>query len=239
MHLKAIHRISSKVPRSIGVPPLSDPRFEQAVMAGAAELMASTSSASGSASHIPLSTQLPSTLTTTLMMTTSEIQSPRHNKNNNGLQSTGATTICSSPCYSSSSLPSSIFPSSSGYHHHHAASGQIQVVNHDNVDDDIDNNNHNHNQEQNRIKNPLSGMGLTDEQYTMILQNIVNADGSTMHGSANPNLNLTGMISSSMGGGGRGGGGGGGRCGEKRGYEESGLNGSLNSRKKSRFEVIE
>jgi len=111
-------------------------------------------------------------------------------------------------------------------------------VNHDNVDDDIDNNNHNHNQEQNRIKNPLSGMGLTDEQYTMILQNIVNADGSTMHGSANPNLNLTGMISSSMGGGGRGGGGGG-RCGEKRGYEESGLNGSLNSRKKSRFEVIE
>ena len=234
MHLKAIKRMSSKVPRSIGVPPLSDPRFEQAVMAGAAELMTSTSSASGSASHIPLSTQLPSALTTTLMMTTSEIQSPQHNKNNNGLQSMGATTICSSPCYSSSSLPSSIFPSSSDYHHHHhhAASGQIQVVNHDDVDDDIDNNNHNHNQEQSRIKNPLSGMGLTDEQYTMILQNIVNADGSTMHGPANPNLNLTGMISSSMSGGG-------GRCGEKRGYEESGLNGSLNSRKKSRFEVIE
>jgi len=230
MHLKAIERISSQVPRSIGVPPLSDPRFEQAVMAGAAELVASASN-SGSASHIPLSTQLPSTVTT-LMMTTSEIQPPRHHKNNNGLQSMGATTICSSPCYPSSSLSSSIFPSSSGYHHHHDTSGQIQVVNHDrDVDDDIDNIN-NHDQEQNRIKNPLSGMGLTDEQYTMILQGIVNAGGSTMHGSAHPNLNLTGLISSSMGGGG-------GRCGEKRGYEESGLDGSLHSRKKSRFEVIE
>jgi len=238
MHLKAIQQMSSKVPRSIGVPPLSDPRFEQAVMAGAAELVASTS-VSGSASHVSLSTPSPSTVTTT-MMTTSEIQLPRHHNNNNGLQSMGATTVCSSPCYSSSSLSSSVFPSSSGYHHHHDASGQIRAVDHDHdhddVDDDSDNNNNNNHQEQNRIRNPLSGMGLTDEQYTMILQNIVNADGSTMHGPANPNLNLTGMISSSMAG---GGGGGGRRCGEKRGYEESGLDSSLNSRKKSRFEVIE
>ena len=260
MHLKAIQRMNDQVQRPIGVPPLSDPRFEQAIMAGATGLVASTlTTTSGStASHAPLSTH-PHPPSTMMMMTTSEIQTPQFK---NGLQSTGATAVESS--YSSSSA--AVFPLSSGYHPHphgfsSSSSGQIRVMdNHhhncDDIDDDgddVDQHHHHRNPEQNRIKNPLSGMG---EQYTMILQNIVNGDGlimneSPMNGStANPSsssnlilspppssssLLLPPSLSSSLMGGGS--------SREKRGYEESELlDGSLSGRKekkRSRFEVIE
>ena len=262
MHLKAIQRMNDQVQRPIGVPPLSDPRFEQAIMAGATGLVASTlTTTSGStASHAPLSTH-PHPPSTMMMMTTSEIQTPQFK---NGLQSTGATAVESS--YSSSSA--AVFPLSSGYHPHphgfsssSSSSGQIRVMdNHhhncndiDDDGDDVDQHHHHRNPEQNRIKNPLSGMG---EQYTMILQNIVNGDGlimneSPMNGStANPSsssnlilspppssslLLLPPSLSSSLMGGGS--------SREKRGYEESELlDGSLSGRKekkRSRFEVIE
>ena len=64
--------------------------------------------------------------------------------------------------------------------------------------------------------NPLAGMGLTDEQYNAILQNIVNGEGI-------------------MGGLGEGGGGGPGR--EKRLLEDPVLDGREG--KRSRFEVVE
>jgi len=259
MHLKAIQRMNDQVQRPIGVPPLSNPRFEQAIMAGATGLVASTSTTtSGSAaSHAPLSTHShpPSTM---MMMTTSEIRTPQFK---NGLQSTGATAVESS--YSSSSAAAAaVFPLSSGYHSHPhgSSSGQIRVMdNHHNCNDidddgdDVDQHHHHRNPEQNRIKNPLSGMG---EQYTMILQNIVNGDGlimnelpmngSTADPSSSSNLILSPSSSSSlllppslssslMGGGSS--------SGEKRGYEEGGLlDGSLSGskeKKRSRFEVIE
>jgi osomolarity two-component system response regulator SKN7 len=85
-----------------------------------------------------------------------------------------------------------------------------------------------------RRVNPLSGMGLTDEQYNLILSNIVNGESF-----------MSGMDgSSSSGGGGRGEGsstfgmsmsmstGGG----EKRGYEEAGLGGPGRPEKRSRYD---
>lgn len=59
--------------------------------------------------------------------------------------------------------------------------------------------------------NPLAGMGLSDEEYAAILQNIVN--GETFQG-LNPNFNLV----------------------EKRGLEDSG---DGRDGKRGRFEVIE
>ena len=69
--------------------------------------------------------------------------------------------------------------------------------------------------------NPLAGMGLSDEQYGVILQNIVNGDGFAGM--------MEGLDGVSMGGGGVGGG-------EKRGLEDG-----VDERgaKRSRFEVIE
>lgn len=91
-------------------------------------------------------------------------------------------------------------------------------------------------------------MGLTDEQYNMILQNIVNGDGF-MNGVAEPSSGgITASSSStsspsqqyqsqmgiSMGmtfGPNNSGG--------KRGYEDAGFSGSNGREKRSRFEVIE
>lgn len=89
-------------------------------------------------------------------------------------------------------------------------------------------------------------MGLTDEQYNMILQNIVNGDGfltgvadsssatASSSSASSPSQQQMGIMGMSMGmafatntasG--------------KRGYEEAGLPGSNGREKRSRFEVIE
>ncbi|KAJ3508570.1 hypothetical protein NLJ89_g5681 [Agrocybe chaxingu] len=109
MHLKVIQQLS-KVPRSIGVPPLSDANFEQALTTSANAYMQ---------------------------------------------QQGQSSNLIEGPSGSSSSDPN--------------AGGVVSApspfnFNFGDGDDD------------GRI-NPLAGMGLTDEQYNMILQNIVNGDG--------------------------------------------------------------
>lgn len=108
--------------------------------------------------------------------------------------------------------------------------------------------------------NPLSSMGLTDEQYNMILQNIINGQsfmngmvdngGPSSSGSSsssqrsqmggmNGSMGMTGMsmdVGMGMGGGMNVGVS---VVGEKRGYEEAGLSGSSGREKRSRFEVVD
>jgi osomolarity two-component system, response regulator SKN7 len=86
--------------------------------------------------------------------------------------------------------------------------------------------------DENRI-NPLAGMGLTDEQYSMMLANIVNGDnfmgGLDVSGSTSGASSPGGMFGMGMGGG----------SGVKRGYEDVGGSEMEGPAKKSRFEVIE
>lgn len=83
--------------------------------------------------------------------------------------------------------------------------------------------------------NPLAGMGLTDEQYNVILQNIVHGDGfmggmGMVGGEAGMGAGAGGM-GDGMGSGGGGGGG------EKRQLDDGGEDGREG--KRSRFEVVE
>ena len=81
-----------------------------------------------------------------------------------------------------------------------------------------------------RINNPLAGMGLSDEHYSMILQNLVN--GERFAG--------MGMNDVVVGGGESGSGGsGGGSGGIKRTIDDVGFGGDKREGKRSRFEVIE
>jgi osomolarity two-component system response regulator SKN7 len=147
MHLKAIHEMS-RIPRSVGIPPLSDSSFVQALTTQAALATAASSSGSNSSSVVPFTSGSPF-----------------------------------------------------GY-----------------ADDDGE-------EEEEGCINPLAGMGLTDEQYNAILQNIVKGEG-IMGGMG---VSVEGM------GGEMGGGGGGGR--EKRPLED-GL-GEGREGKRTRFETVE
>ncbi|KAF5344394.1 hypothetical protein D9756_011353 [Leucocoprinus leucothites] len=184
IHLKAIQKMN-QVPRSIGVPPLSDASFEQAVTTGAASLSSSLSSSRLQPGLLP-----PPPPTGSPSISTSDIA------NDHDQRWWGGSGGPYTSAYTGSS--------SSGIGNSSGSGGQGQER-----DDDE------------RI-NPLSGMGLTDEQYNMILQNIVNGE-SFMNG-----------IDGSAGAGGSG-------AGEKRRYDESGLTDSEDARreKRSRFEVIE
>ena len=80
-----------------------------------------------------------------------------------------------------------------------------------------------------RINNPLAGMGLSDEHYSMILQNLVNGERFT-------GMAMDGVV----GGGGSGGGGsGGGSGGIKRTIDDVEFVSDKREGKRSRFEVIE
>ncbi|KAG5716450.1 hypothetical protein E4T56_gene17580 [Termitomyces sp. T112] len=130
MHLKVIqqHMRSTSVPRSIGVPPLSDSGFEAAFTPGviaAASSSASTSSSTPSNTNHASSSNTPSTAITT------------NNNNSTSSTLTGAMD-----------LSFTMTPPPFGFDAE--ADGRI---------------------------NPLAGMGLTDEQYNMILQNIVAGEG--------------------------------------------------------------
>ncbi|KAF9448302.1 hypothetical protein P691DRAFT_775528 [Macrolepiota fuliginosa MF-IS2] len=220
MHLKTIQSMS-KVPRSIGIPPLSDSQFEQAVTAGAAPFAARTQNHLSSSSSSQPSTSSPQSNT------------------------------ASSP---TTAAPPTAAPYSGGPYGSYNGYGDQSSQN-QGADDDS------------RI-NPLSGMGLTDEQYNMILQNIANGE-SFMNGmvdsagasssasastgpSAGPSGSSTqpkigsgisngtmGMMGVSSMGVGVGMGVGMSRAGEKRGYEEAGLSSSGGRDKRSRFEVVE
>ena len=72
--------------------------------------------------------------------------------------------------------------------------------------------------------NPLAGMGLSDEQYNTILQNLVNGE------------RFMGMVDGTVGASGGSGVGGGG---VKRAIDDVGFGSDERAGKRSRFEVIE
>ncbi|KJA17940.1 hypothetical protein HYPSUDRAFT_45783 [Hypholoma sublateritium FD-334 SS-4] len=161
MHLKVIQQMS-RISRTVGIPPLSDGNFEQALRHGAS-LMPPPPSSSTSTALIPSSANTPP----------------------------NAPSPFSFQFFGDGSTAGDADD---------LALGLARV-------------------------NPLAGMGLSDEQYGAILQNIVNGDG------------FAGMMEGLDGvglGAGLGGGGGGG--GEKRALEDGG---DERGAKRSRFEVIE
>jgi len=158
MHLKVIQQMS-RIPRSVGVPPLSDTNFEQALTTNANYLMLQQGQSSASSSLVPSS-------------------------------SSNSNSVANAP---------SPFTFNFGF----TGDGDDGRI------------------------NPLAGMGLTDEQYNTILQNIVNGDGFmgiSMDGvGVSPGGGVSGMDGT--------------LAGEKRPLEdpiEDGRDG-----KRSRFEVIE
>ncbi|KAG6899198.1 hypothetical protein C0993_012390 [Termitomyces sp. T159_Od127] len=176
MHLKVIqqHMRSTSIPRSIGVPPLSDSGFEAAFRPG---VIAAASS--------PTSPNSPS------------------DSNAAGPSNTLTTTTGNSNTFTGAvDLPFTMSPPPFGFDAE--ADGRI---------------------------NPLAGMGLTDEQYNMILQNIVAGEGLL--------AGVDGITTASMG------------RREKRGREEDGEvlgmgrmgmgmgMGDERDGKKSRFEVVD
>jgi len=114
MHLKVIQQLS-RVPRSVGVPPLSDANFEQALTTSANNLLMMQQQQQGSSGS-----------------SSNAIASGSGTSQSNG------TLNAPSPF-------------------------NFQFMT-DSSDDD------------GRI-NPLAGMGLSDEQYSALLQNLVNGDG--------------------------------------------------------------
>ena len=78
-----------------------------------------------------------------------------------------------------------------------------------------------------RLNNPLAGMGLSDEHYNIILQNLVNGE------------KFTGMEMDDVVGGGGSGGGSGLSGGIKRTIDDVGFGSDKREGKRSRFEVIE
>ncbi|KAG6900745.1 hypothetical protein C0995_003299 [Termitomyces sp. Mi166 len=183
MHLKVIQQQmrSTSVPRSIGVPPLSDSGFEAAFTPGviAAAAAASTSTSSTSPSSSNTNPTASSSSTTTL-----------------------TTTSSSNTLTGAMDLPFTMSPPPFGFDAE--ADGRI---------------------------NPLAGMGLTDEQYNMILQNIVAGEGllAGVDGSGSAGSGMGASV---------------GRR-EKRGREEEGEpfmgmgTGDERDGKRSRFEVVE
>jgi len=82
--------------------------------------------------------------------------------------------------------------------------------------------------------NPLAGMGLSDEHYNMILQNLVN--GERLMGMGMDGMVGGGVVGNTAGGGGGGGSG----SGMKRTIDDAGGGGGdERGGKRSRFEVIE
>ena len=88
-----------------------------------------------------------------------------------------------------------------------------------------------------RINNPLAGMGLSDEYYSMILQNLVNGERFTGMGMGMGLDDVVGGVASGSGESGSGSGSGSG--GIKRTIDDVGFASDKRAGKRSRFEVIE
>ena len=172
-HLKNIQQMSRQIPRGPGIPPLSDMKFEQALMQNAPSGQLSLAGPSSQGSG------------------------------GNGMEDNSNTDPIRLP---------SPFNMSSAF----------------SLGSDQD--------DENKI-NPLAGMGLTDEQFNIMLQNMMAGDnflgGLDVAGSApGPSSPSGGGIMFGMGmpmGG----------SGVKRGYEDLGGGDMDAPQKKSRFEVIE
>ena len=178
MHLKVMQQMSV-IPRSVGVPPLSDANFEQVLMTNATMMIQQQQQ------------YITTTSDTTTTMTTS-----------NALSSFIPRSDQQPP-----SQPFN-FPSLLGEEEEEEDGGRMMMMM--------------------MSGNPLAGMGLSDEQYHIILQNLVN--GESFRGMG---MGMDGGGSSSIGNGSGGG--------MKRRVDDVGFGGGDDERegKRSRFEVIE
>ncbi|KAF9053356.1 hypothetical protein BJ165DRAFT_1400665 [Panaeolus papilionaceus] len=199
-HLKVIQQMTRNVPRSVGIPPLSDQGFEQAITAGAMQhqqaLLTDRSSPSGSSPSSP----------------------PNANTNTNN---TGALVPAGS-----SSGGGGLSGRNTPFNFNFSFGAPMD--------------------DEGRV-NPLAGMGLTDEQYNMILQNLVSGDGFMGTGDGGASGSGAGMSMGGMDGmggtsgpsGSRGAGGSSGMgmgMSEKRPHDDVDREGSM---KRGRFEVVE
>jgi osomolarity two-component system response regulator SKN7 len=181
MHLKVMQQMTV-VPRSVGVPPLSDANFEQVLMTNATTM-------------VEQQQQMQRHSATALAGLASE---------SNTSDGFPTTSTLSSPIPLSQQQQSSQFSLTS-----------LLSMGEDDV----------------RINNPLAGMGLSDEHYSMILQNLVNRERFTEMGMND----VVGGSGSGSGSGGSGGGSGG----IKRTIDDVGFECDKRAGKRSRFEVIE
>ena len=170
------------IPRSVGVPPLSDANFEQVLMSNAVTVVEQQQQMQQRHSATALAGLLVS--------------------GSNSADGLSATSTLSSSIPLSQQQPSQF-----------SFTSLLSMG-----EDDV------------RINNPLAGMGLSDEHYSMILQNLVNGERFTGIGMDDV---VGGGVSGSRGGNGRGSGG------IKRSIDDVGFACDKREGKRSRFEVIE
>jgi osomolarity two-component system response regulator SKN7 len=184
MHLKVMQQMTV-VPRSVGIPPLSDANFEQVLMTNATTM-------------VEQQQQMQQHSATALA----------------GLLVSGSDTPDGFPATSTLSSP---IPLS-----HQQQPSQFSFTSLLSMgEDDV------------RINNPLAGMGLSDEHYNLILQNLVN-------GERFPGMGMDNIVGGSGSGSGSGSGGsGGGSGGIKRTIDDVEFGCDKRAGKRSRFEVIE
>lgn len=183
MHLKVMQQMTA-IPRSVGVPPLSDANFEQVLMTNAMTMVEQQQQMQQRQSAAALA----------------------------GLLVGGSNnTVDGLPASNTLSLP--IPPSQQQQPPQISFTSLLSMG-----EDDV------------RINNPLAGMGLSDEHYSMILQNLVNGERFTGMGMGMDNA---------VGGGSGESGSGSGSGGIKRTIDDVGFGCDKRSGKRSRFEVIE
>jgi osomolarity two-component system response regulator SKN7 len=188
MHLKVMQQMTV-IPRSVGVPPLSDANFEQVLMTNAMTMEQQMQQRQSSTTTAPAG----------LLVNTAD-----------GLSSSSTNTLSS--------------PLSQLHQQQQQLSSQPSQISFTSLlsmgEDDV------------RINNPLAGMGLSDEHYSIILQNYVN--GERM------GLGMDDVVGGGSGSGSGGSGDGGGGSGSlKRTIDEIGFGSDKREVKRGRFEVIE
>ena len=196
MHLKVMQQMSV-IPRSVGVPPLSDANFEQVLMTNAMTMVEQQQQ----------QMQQRHSSTTAL----AGLLVSGSNTEGGGLSSSSTNTLSPPipPLHQQQQQQQQLVPQ--------PQPSQISFTSLLSMGED-----------EVRINNPLAGMGLSDEHYSMILQSYVNGERMAM--------GMDNMI----GGGSGSGGGGGGSGGLKRTIDDVGFGGDTKREgKRSRFEVIE
>ena len=202
MHLKVMQQMTV-IPRSVGVPPLSDANFEQVLMTNA--MIIHQQQQQQQLLQQQLRRHSPTAGAGATM--TGHLAS---GGNSDGLSITNSNNTLSSSS-SSSSLPQ---PPPPQQQQQLVLQQQHQPLSFTSLlEDDGRMNN-----------NPLAGMGLSDEQYNTILQNLVNGE------------RFMGMVDGTVGASGGSGVGGGG---VKRAIDDVGFGSDERAGKRSRFEVIE
>jgi osomolarity two-component system response regulator SKN7 len=181
MHLKVMQQMSV-IPRSVGVPPLSDANFEQVLMTNAMTMVEQQQQMQQRHSATALAGLLVSGSITA-----------------DGLSSTTLSPPIPLSQQHQQQLVSQQQPSQISF------TSLLSMG-----EDDV------------RINNPLAGMGLSDEHYSIILQNLVNGE------------RFTGMGMDVVSGGS-----GSGSGGLKRTIDDVGFGSDKREGKRSRFEVIE